>query len=164
MGAIWHTGLNLSNASAANFLILLAKEERDFYGALMDNSQISQYIPVLMLGALAVAFSFGLLVISVLVGVRGKRTQVKDSAYECGMIPVGEGSTRMSIKFYLVAMLFILFDIEVVFLYPWAVVYRQMLGNPATRDLILGSMVTFLLILFVGYIYALKKRAFDWRR
>ncbi len=117
-----------------------------------------------MLGALAVAFSFGLLVISVLVGVRGKRNKVKDTAYECGMIPVGEGSTRMSIKFYLVAMLFILFDIEVVFLYPWAVVYRQMLGNPATRNLVLGSMLTFLLILFVGYIYALKKRAFEWRR
>ncbi len=130
----------------------------------MDNSQINQYIPVVMLGALAVAFSFGLLVVSVLVGVRGKRSKVKDSAYECGMVPVGEGSTRMSIKFYLVAMLFILFDIEVVFLYPWAVVYRKMLGDAATRNLVLGSMLTFLLILFVGYIYALKKRAFEWRR
>ncbi len=103
-------------ASVNRIPIPLAKEGRSFYRVFVDNSQISQYIPVLMLGALAVAFSFGLLVISVLVGVRGKRSQVKDSAYECGMIPVGEGSTRMSIKFYLVAMLFILFDIEVVFL------------------------------------------------
>jgi NADH-quinone oxidoreductase subunit A len=70
----------------------------------------------------------------------------------------------MSIKFYLVAMLFILFDIEVVFLYPWAVIYREMLKSSATRDLILGSMVTFLVILFVGYVYAVKKRAFDWKR
>ena len=77
------------------------------------------------------------------------------------MLPVGEGSTRMSVKFYLVAMLFILFDIEVVFLYPWAVVYRRMLKTDA--DLIFGSMVSFLAILFVGYIYALKKKAFDWR-
>jgi len=77
--------------------------------------------------------------------------------------PIGEGNTRLSVKFYLVAMLFILFDIEVVFLYPWAVVYKQMLANPATRNLIFGSMVSFLGILFVGYIYALKKRAFDWK-
>ena len=77
------------------------------------------------------------------------------------MIPQGEGNTRLSVKFYLVAMLFILFDIEVVFLYPWAVVYRDMLKENA--NLILGSMLSFLGILFVGYIYALKKRAFDWK-
>ena len=81
--------------------------------------------------------------------------------YECGMIPQGEGNTRLSVKFYLVAMLFILFDIEVAFLYPWAVVYRDMLKENA--NLILGSMLSFLGILFVGYIYALKKRAFDWK-
>ncbi len=69
----------------------------------------------------------------------------------------------MSVKFYLVAMLFILFDIEVVFLYPWSAVYKEMLKDPATRNLILGSMVSFLAILFVGYLYALKKRAFDWK-
>jgi NADH-quinone oxidoreductase subunit A len=77
------------------------------------------------------------------------------------MIPIGEGSSRLSVKFYLVAMLFILFDIEVVFLYPWAVVYKQMLAGHA--NLIFGSMISFLTILFVGYIYALKKRAFDWK-
>jgi NADH-quinone oxidoreductase subunit A len=80
------------------------------------------------------------------------------------MVPVGPGNTRMSVKFYLVAMLFILFDIEVVFLYPWAVVYKAMLQDPATHNLILGSMVSFLAILFVGYIYALKKGALDWKR
>ena len=77
------------------------------------------------------------------------------------MLPVGEGSSRMSVKFYLVAMLFILFDIEVVFLYPWAVVYRDMLRDNA--NLIFGSMLTFIGILLVGYIYALKKKAFDWK-
>ena len=127
-------------------------------------SQLTQYIPVLMLGFLAIAFSFGMLVFSVLVGKRGKRSVIKDTAYECGMLPVGEGSTRLSVKFYLVAMLFILFDIEVVFLYPWAVIYRSMIAEPATRNAILGSMISFLVILFVGYIYALKKRAFDWKR
>jgi len=67
----------------------------------------------------------------------------------------------LPVRFYLVAMLFILFDIEVVFLYPWAVVYREMLKENA--NLIFGAMVSFLGVLFVGYIYALKKQAFDWK-
>jgi NADH-quinone oxidoreductase subunit A len=125
------------------------------------DSQLQQYMPVLILGLVAVMFSFGTLVASALLGKRGKRSRIKDSAYECGMLPVGEGSTRLSVKFYLVAMLFILFDIEVIFLYPWAVVYKEMLAQNA--NLIFGSMMTFLGILFVGYIYALKKRAFDWK-
>ena len=129
----------------------------------MESSQLNEYVPVMLLGLVAVVFAFGTLLVSVLVGWRGRRGRIKDTAYECGMLPVAEGSTRMSVKFYLVAMLFILFDIEVVFLYPWAVVYREMLGNPATRDLILGAMVSFLGVLLVGYVYALKKRAFDWR-
>lgn len=129
----------------------------------MEDSQLMQYVPVLLLGLVALVFAFGALGISVLVGKRGKRSPIKDTAYECGMLPLGEGNSRLSVKFYLVAMLFILFDIEVVFLYPWAVVYRTMLKNPATRDLILGSMLSFLGILFVGYLYALKKKAFDWK-
>src|SRR5947209_17532696 len=124
----------------------------------MEDSQLREYLPVLMLGALAVAFSFGVLVLSVVLGKKGKRTPIKDTAYECGMLPIGEGSARMSVKFYLVAMLFILFDIEVVFLYPWAVVYKQMLAENAA--VIFGSMISFLVILFVGYMYALKKGAF----
>ena len=127
------------------------------------DSQLAQYVPVLILALVAIAFSAGVLILSVLFGFRGKRSQIKDTAYECGMLPVGESSARMSVKFYLVAMLFILFDIEVVFLYPWAVVYKAMLADPATRDLILASMVSFLGILFVGYIYAVKKGAFDWK-
>jgi NADH-quinone oxidoreductase subunit A len=124
--------------------------------------QLMQYAPVLMLALLAVAFSFGMLVLSVLLGKVGKRTGAKDIPYECGMLPMGEGSSRLSVKFYLVAMLFILFDIEVVFLYPWAVVYKEMLHDQP--NLIFGSMLTFLGILFIGYIYAVKKGAFDWHR
>src|SRR6266481_2794208 len=127
----------------------------------MENAQLSQYLPVLLLGLVAIAFAFGTLVLSVLFGARGKRNRTKDTAYECGMAPIGEGSTRLSVKFYLVAMLFILFDIEVVFLYPWAVVYKGMLKENAA--MILGSMISFLLVLFIGYIYALKKGAFDWK-
>jgi NADH-quinone oxidoreductase subunit A len=127
----------------------------------MDDTQLKEYLPVLMLGLVALGFSFGTLMLSVVFGKLGRRSRIKDSAYECGMLPIGDGSSRLSVKFYLVAMLFILFDIEVVFLYPWAVVYKDMLKENA--NLIFGSMLAFMAILFVGYIYALKKRAFDWK-
>ena len=125
--------------------------------------ELLQYTGVLMLIVLAVAATGGMIAMSMILGKRGGRSKIKDTAYECGMLPVGEGSPRMSVKFYLVAMLFILFDIEVVFMYPWAVVYKAMLAEPATRNLILGAMLSFLGILFVGYIYAVKKKAFDWK-
>jgi len=122
-----------------------------------------------MLFLVATGFAFGTLFVSWLLGRvlnkwRTKETKIKNTAYECGMLPVGEGNTRMSVKFYLVAMLFILFDVELVFMYPWATVYTEMLKNPATKNMILGSMVSFLGILFVGYLYALKKKAFEWKR
>src|SRR4051794_22519753 len=138
----------------------LPKEPFRSYGSGME--QEYQYVPVLMLAVVAALFAGGTLVASVLFGKLGRRNRVKDTPYECGMLPIGEGNTRLSVKFYLVAMLFILFDIEVVFLYPWAVVYREMLRDNA--NLIFGSMVSFLAILFVGYIYAVKKGAFDWQR
>jgi len=129
----------------------------------MEHPQFPQYLAVLMLLGLAIAAPFGMIAVSLLLGKRGRRNRVKDTPYECGMVPVGPGNARFSVRFYLVAMLFILFDIEVVFLYPWAVNYKSMLSDPATRNLIFGSMISFLAILFVGYIYALKKRAFDWK-
>jgi len=83
-------------------------------------------------------------------------------AYECGMLPVVGAQPRFSVKFYLVAMLFILFDIEIVFLYPWAVVYREFLIQYGIS--ILWTLVTFTAILLVGYIYAIKKGALEWSR
>jgi NADH-quinone oxidoreductase subunit A len=129
----------------------------------MKDAQFLQYLGVLVLFALAIAATGGIILTSVILGKRGRKSKMKDTAYECGMLPVGEGNARMSVKFYLVAMLFILFDIEVVFMYPWAVVYKSMLADPHTRNLILGSMLSFVGILFAGYIYALKKGAFDWK-
>ena len=132
----------------------------------MQQQDIREYLPVLFLGLVAVAFAGGSLIASVVAGRLFnrvlRRTKVKDIPYECGMLPIGEGSSRLSVKFYLVAMLFILFDIEVIFLYPWAVVYKDMLATNA--NLIFGAMLSFLGILFVGYIYAVKKRAFDWKQ
>jgi NADH-quinone oxidoreductase subunit A len=128
-------------------------------------SQVSQYIPILMLLGVAAAFAGTTLFLSVAVGKWANKNRrlapAKNIPYECGMLPIGEGNTRMSVKFYLVALLFVLFDIEVVFLYPWAVVYKEMLLKDP--NLIFGSMLSFLGILFVGYIYALKKGAFDWK-
>lgn len=126
-------------------------------------SQLQQYVPVLILAVIALGFAFGTLALSVVLGKKGKRSRTKDSAYECGMNPVGEGGARLSVKFYLVAMLFILFDIEVVFMFPWSVVYKSMLADPATANVIFFSMLSFIGILIVGYVYALKKRAFDWK-
>ena len=134
--------------------------------------QLFQYLGVFFLTLVVIAFAVGSMLASKLAGwyfgarkakALGRHTPTKDTPYECGMLPVGDGSSRMAVKFYLVAMLFILFDIEVVFLYPWAVVYKEMLGNPATANVIFGTMVSFLGILFVGYIYAIKKNAFDWK-
>ena len=122
---------------------------------------------MLILALVSLVFAFGTLALSVLVGKWANRNrlkrvaQAKNIPYECGMLPIGEGNTRFAVRFYLVAMLFILFDIEVVFLYPWAVVYREMLKENA--NLIFGAMVSFLGVLFVGYVYALKKQAFDWK-
>jgi NADH-quinone oxidoreductase subunit A len=127
----------------------------------MGSEQIIQYVPVLILALVAVVLVAGMMISSVVLGKRGKRPAIKDTAYECGMLPIGEGGSRFSVKFYLVAMLFILFDIEVVFLYPWAVIYKQMLRSDAA--LVLGGMFSFLFILLVGYVYALKKGAFDWK-
>ena len=122
----------------------------------MEDSQLRQYFPVLLLGLIAIAFAFGTLVFSVLVGKRGKREPIKDTAYECGMLPVGEGNARLSVKFYLVAMLFILFDIEAVFLYPWAVILRdlKMFG--------FWEMLVYIGIMLVGFFYVWKKGALDW--
>ena len=103
-----------------------------------------------------------LLSLSRFVGPR-RPNPVKSAPFECGMEQMTTPQRQFSVKFSVVAMLFIIFDIEVAFLYPWAVVYKAMLADPATRDLILVSMVSFIGVLFVGYIYAVKKKAFDWK-
>ena len=118
-------------------------------------------LPILLLLAVAIGFGVGTMLASWLLGKYAKPTKAKDTAYECGKDPIGGNSSRFSVKFYLVAMLFILFDIEVVFMYPWAIIYKSMLVEHAS--LILGSMISFLGILFIGYIYALRKGAFDWK-
>ena len=122
---------------------------------------LREYLPVLLQIIVAMLFAGSALLVSILVGKSGKRTRAKDTAYECGMVPQGEVQSRFSVKFYLVAMLFILFDLEIVFMYPWAVVYRESIKQ---SGLIFWSMLSFISILMVGYVYALKKGALDWKK
>ena len=121
---------------------------------------IGEYLPVLLQIIVAIGFAVSALLMSMLLGKTGRRTPTKDTAYECGMIPQGEAQPRFSVKFYLVAMLFILFDLEIVFMYPWAVVYKEVIAH---SSIIFWSMLSFIMILMVGYVYALKKGALDWR-
>ena len=121
------------------------------------DSQFSQYLGVLVLLLLALIAPAGMIALSMILGKRGRTSKIKETAYECGMLPVGEGSTRLSVKFYHVAMLFILFDIEVVFMYPWAVCVRELGWFGFTE------MVAFMLLLLTGLIYILKKGVLNWR-
>lgn len=122
---------------------------------------LPEYFPVLVQILLAAALAAVILGASALFGQRGSRGKIKDSAYECGVEPTGASQTRFSVKFYVTAMLFILFDIEIVFLIPWALVYRDFL---AASIPILLPVLFFLFLLVLGLLYELKKGALEWER
>src|SRR5918997_1577367 len=109
----------------------------------------------------AVGFAAGNVLLSQLVG-QHKATRTKTMPYECGKDPVGSARERFSVKFYLVAMIFILFDIELIFLLPWAVVFRSFIQDFDLGLLIYVEMMTFVVLLLVGYVYILKKGLFEW--
>jgi NADH-quinone oxidoreductase subunit A len=123
---------------------------------------IKDYIPILIQVVVAIGFAASALIVSVILGKAGKTNPTKGTAYECGMLPQGEAQPRFSVKFYQVAMLFILFDIEIVFMYPWAVVFREFVR--AHHPVVFWSMLSFVSILTVGYVYAIKKGALDWKK
>ena len=122
-------------------------------------AEIDNYHAVLLQLLLVIGLAATMLGLSVLVGRAGRRNAIKDSAYECGMLPIGDSQPRFSVKFYLVAMLFVLFDIEVVFMYPWAVVFRDLVAQNA---MVFWGMLSFVGILTVAYVYSLKKGALRW--
>ena len=121
----------------------------------MPNSYTELYFPVLVQVIIAAANAFGLIAASALLGKRAK-SPLKDTPYESGMRPSGNARERFSVKFYLVAMVFILFDIEAIFLYPWAVVYRQL------KLFGFVEMLLFIILVLVGFYYVWKKGALDW--
>ncbi len=120
---------------------------------------MANYIPLLVMILLAATISVGLVVASAVVGPK-KPSVYKSSSYECGMTPVGNARERFPIKFYLVAMLFIVFDVETIFLYPWAVTYHSLPHAVKVFEFI--EMAVFVAILFVGYAYIIGKGALDW--
>lgn len=115
----------------------------------------SDYLPVLIFLMVATAFGIGSLLIGELLRLK-KPYSEKLMPYESGNPPVGEPRYRFSVKFYIIAMLFVIFDVEAIFLYPWAVVFDK-IGLYAFIE-----MIIFIVILFVGYVYAWKKEAFKW--
>ena len=121
----------------------------------MPSSLTEQYFPVLLQALVAMLLAAGLITVSYLLGKRVKN-RVKDMPYESGMVPTGDARQRFSVKFYLVAMLFIVFDIEAIFLYPWAVVYRELL-MPGFIE-----MLIFVILILSGFFYIWKKGALDW--
>ena len=121
----------------------------------MPNSYTELYFPVLVQAIVAMALAAGLLGASYLLGKR-VRNRVKDMPYESGIAPTGDARQRFSVKFYLVAMLFIVFDIEAIFLYPWAVVYREL------KLFAFFEMLIFIILVLAGFFYIWKKGALDW--
>src|SRR5690348_12940244 len=121
----------------------------------MPTSYPETFFPVLVQIVIAVAIATALISFSFFVGKRVK-SKVKDSPYECGIVPTGSARERFSVKFYLVAIVFILFDIEAVFLYPWVVVYREL------KMFAFVEMLLFIVLIISGFIYIWKKGALDW--
>src|SRR5579862_2669877 len=121
----------------------------------MPETYAQSYFPVLVQVVIAIALAAGLVVTSSFIGKKAK-SPLKDTPYESGMAPVGSARERFSVKFYMVGMIFILFDIEAVFLYPWAVVYRQL------KLFGFFEMLIFVVLVLVGFFYVYRKGALDW--
>jgi NADH-quinone oxidoreductase subunit A len=122
---------------------------------------LSDYLPILLMFGVAAGFAGGNILLSQFVG-QHKATRTKTMPYECGKDPVGSARERFSVKFYLIAMIFILFDIEVIFLVPWAAVFKTLAGQgDAMRWFVYLEMMVFVGLLLAGYIYVVKKGAFD---
>jgi NADH-quinone oxidoreductase subunit A len=127
----------------------------------MAANHLTAYAPLLMQIVAAAGIATGMIVLSAILGQR-KFSRVKMQAYECGVTPTGDAQHRFSVKFYLVAMLFILFDVEAIFLIPWAVVYRELTQRFGIFGF--GEMIVYLGIVLVGFFYIWKKGVLDWNR
>src|ERR1022692_3661290 len=123
----------------------------------MPTSPALYWFPVLLQVALAMIIAGALVALSYLLGKRVK-DRVKDQPYECGMTPVGDARERFSVKFYLVAMVFILFDIEAIFLYPWAVIYKTF----ENKWFAFSEMLVFVVLIVAGFFFVWKKGVLDW--
>ena len=123
----------------------------------MNSNYLDNYGSLLLMFILAAGLSGALIVVSAIVG-KHKRTREKDQPYECGIRPTGDAREPISVQFYMVALLFILFAIEAIFLYPWALVYHDL------KLFGFVEMLVYIIILLAGYIFLWKKGALDWNR
>ena len=119
---------------------------------------LAEYIPLLIFLLVSILFAGVVILLSSVFG-RKTSTREKLMPYECGLDPIGNARAKVSVKFFIIAMLFIVFDVELVFLYPWAIIFRQF---NQFKGFILGEMVVFIAVLVVGFIYVWKKGALEW--
>ena len=121
----------------------------------MPDNYFARYLPLLIHMLAASVVASAIVILSWLLGKR-RPTRAKMSPYECGMTPIGDARERFSVKFYLVGMLFILFDVEAVFLYPWAVILREL------KMFGFWEMLVYIAVILVGFFYVWKKGVLDW--
>jgi NADH-quinone oxidoreductase subunit A len=127
----------------------------------MPDNYFARYLPLLIHLLIALGIASGMIILSTILGKR-RASRAKFQQYECGMPPTGDARERFSVKFYLVAMLFILFDVEAIFLYPWAVVFRDLTKSFGMFGF--WEMVVYIGIVLVGFFYIWKKGVLDWNR
>ncbi len=128
----------------------------------MPDNYFARYVPLLIHLGLVSGIAIGMVVLSQLLG-KHRRSRAKDSPYECGILPTGDARQRFSVKFYLVAMVFILFDVEAVFLYPWAVIFND-LKKAGLAMFGFWEMVVYIGIVLVGFFYIWKMGVLDWNK
>jgi NADH-quinone oxidoreductase subunit A len=125
--------------------------------------ELATYVPILLYLLVILGMVVSMLILAHTIGPR-RRTPVKEMPYESGMDPIGDARQRFDVKFYLIAILFLVFDVELLFLYPWAVVAYEKDGLPAVlRCPVFCTMLVFLATLAVAYVYAWRKGVFKWR-
>ena len=128
---------------------------------LIVNPLTHSFVPIAFMVGMSVMTGVGMLVLSWFLG-QGRTSQAGDTVYECGLDPMDEQHKRFPVKFYVVAMIFILFDVEIALLYPWAIFFGDPAGTVQTRMLGLSELLVFSAVLVVGYVYLYKAGAFDW--
>jgi NADH-quinone oxidoreductase subunit A len=174
-------GLSVSSEPVAGRMVKSARERRGgrvrkfpgtfdrwrltryYNSSTMTPSGLHAYVPLLIHLLVAMFLAGVLILLSQLIGWR-RPNKVKAQPYECGITPTGDAREPFSVKFYLVAMVFILFDVEAIFLYPWAYIFKDLAKNVETRWFGFIEMMFYVAILLVGYIYLWKKGALDWNK
>jgi NADH-quinone oxidoreductase subunit A len=122
---------------------------------------LPNYVPILILAVIVFGFAVSTVILSRLIG-KPRPNPVKSATYECGVPPIGNARERFPIKFYLVCMIFILFDVDAAFLYPWALIFKDLVQTPGSAFFAFAEMGVFILVIGGGFVYAWKVGALDW--